>query len=352
LQSLELVALSTSLVDPVWVGSDPATNAIIALERPGRLVDVLSGEVLLDIDARVGSGATEQGLLGLAFPPGEVDLAYFYYTDVQGDTVVAEFSRAVAGAFDPDSERVLLTVDQPAANHNGGSLEFGPDGMLYIGLGDGGGANDQFGTGQDPFSLLGTIVRLDPAPSADLPYTIPADNPMPEGMGDPLVYAYGLRNPWRFTFDGDRMYVADVGQRRWEEVSVVAVPGPGVENFGWPVLEGSHCFQTEGCDRSAGLMSDAFMVDPVVEYGHDEGCSITGGVVMRDPAIPELDGLYIYGDYCDGWVRGFFFGPSGVSGEAQLLENVGQISSFGFDPAGGALIATLGGGIYSIRAAR
>ena len=260
-----------------------------------------------------------------------------------------EYTRASAAAADATSERIILEVDQPASNHNGGNLVFGPDGMLYVGLGDGGASNDRFGNGQDPFTLLGSMLRLDPTPSGDLPYTVPADNPMPDGQGHPLVYAYGLRNPWRYSFDGDLLYIADVGQGQWEEVSVVGAPSPLVENFGWPVLEGTNCFTTSNCDRSAGLIPNAFMVEPVVEYSHSGGnCSITGGVVIHDPAIPELDGFYVYADYCAGFVRGFFFENGAATGEAEILAGLGPISSFGIDSDGSVLIVSLTGSIRRI----
>jgi len=328
----------------VWVGVDPGTGQLLVIERRGRILGI-DGGVRFDIDARVGSGSSEQGLLGLAFHPEEPDLFYVNYTDTGGRTKVSEFRR-VDGVMDPDSERVLLEVSQPASNHNGGNVAFGPDAMLYIGMGDGGASNDRFGNGQDPFSLLGSMLRLDPTPSGDLPYTIPADNPMPPAQGDPRVYAIGLRNPWRFSFDGGLLYVADVGQGNWEEVSVVPVDSLSVDNFGWPVLEGSHCFVTSDCDRSAGLTPGAFMVEPRVEYSHAEGCSITGGVVMHDPAIPELEGFYVYGDFCTGFVRGFFAGET--TGEAELLTGLSSISSFGVDTDGSVLVVSLNGAIWRI----
>jgi glucose/arabinose dehydrogenase len=331
--------VADGLQEPVWVGTDPGTGELLVIERRGRIVTI-DGEVRFDIDPRVGSGSSEQGLLGLAFHPDDPDRFYVNYTATgSGDTVVSEFRR-VDGAMDTGTERILLEIRQPAANHNGGNLEFGPDGMLYIGMGDGGAANDRFGNGQDPFTLLGAMLRLDPTPSGDLPYTIPADNPLADGTaGDPLVFATGLRNPWRFSFDGDLLYVADVGQGQWEEVSVVPVDASFADNFGWPVLEGTNCFATSNCDRSG-------LIEPVVEYPHPEGCSITGGVVMHDPAIPELDGFYIYGDYCAGFVRGFF-GPTG-EGPAELLTGLGNISSFGVDADGSVVVVTLGGSMWRI----
>lgn len=339
--------MADGFTDSVWAGVDPATGELLVVEKRGRILGI-DGGVRFDIDARVGSGSSEQGLLGLAFHPEDPDLFYVNYTRTGGDTVVSEFLR-LDGVMDASTERVLLTVSQPASNHNGGNLVFGPDGMLYVGLGDGGASNDRFGNGQDPFTLLGAMLRLDPSPSGDLAYTVPADNPMPDGQGDPLVYAYGLRNPWRYSFDGDLLYIADVGQGQWEEVSVVGVPGPLVENFGWPVLEGTNCFRAANCDRSAGIIPNAFMVEPVVEYSHSGGnCSITGGVVMRDPAIPELDGFYVYGDYCAGFVRGFFLENGAATGEAEILTGLGPISSFGVDADGSVLIVSLAGSIRRI----
>lgn len=350
LQGLTLEQVASGFDQAVWVGVDPASGELLVIERGGRIISIERG-VLLDIEPRVGSGGSEQGLLGLAFHPDDPDRFYLNYTDTDGDTVISEFLR-VDGVMDPGSERVLLQVDQPAGNHNGGNLAFGPDGMLYIGLGDGGASNDRFNNGQDPFTLLGSMLRLDPTPSADLPYTVPADNPMPAGAGDPLVYAFGLRNPWRYAFDGDLLYVADVGQGKWEEVSVVGAANSVVENLGWPVLEGSECFTSPDCDRSAGIPSGGSMVEPHVEYPHSQGCSITGGVVMHDPTIPELDGFYLYGDFCSGFIRGFFAGDAGVSEEAELLTDVGPISSFGVDTDGRVLVVTLSGAVFRIAPVR
>lgn len=347
LQSLELELVADGFESAVWAGIDPATGELLVIERRG-IIRTIDGDVRLDIDARVGSGSSEQGLLGLAFSPVDPDLFYVNYTDTSGDTVIAEFSRA-GGAMDPSSEVRLLEIGQPASNHNGGNLAFGPDGLLYIGMGDGGAANDRFGNGQDPSTRLGSMLRLDPTtPSGDLPYTVPAGNPLAGEQGDELVFAYGLRNPWRYAFDGELLYVADVGQGDIEEVSVVSIDevAPGrAFNFGWPILEGTDCFSRANCDRSG-------LIEPVTQYTHAEGCSITGGVVMHDPAIPELDGFYLYGDFCSGFVRGFFFDGGEPSGEAELFSRVGSISSFGLDGDGAALVVTLDGAIYRIVAVR
>lgn len=347
LQGIDVELVADGFDQAVWAGVDPGTGELVVVERRGRILGI-DGGVLFDIDPRVGSGSNEQGLLGLAFHPDDPDVFYANYTDTGGDTVVAEFRR-VDGLLDPSTERVLLEVGQPAANHNGGNLAFGPDGLLYIGMGDGGASNDRFGNGQDPFTRLGSMLRLDPRPSADLPYTVPDDNPLQPEVGDPLVYAIGLRNPWRFTFDGGRLYIADVGQGRWEEVSVVLADPSFADNFGWPVLEGSRCFVTADCDRSAGIGLDGFLVDmvePVAEYPHSEGCSVTGGVVMHDPAIPELEGFYVYGDFCNGFVRGFFAGDPGS--EAELVTGLSSISSFGVDADGHVLVVSLNGKIWRL----
>ncbi|MGI9647914.1 MAG: PQQ-dependent sugar dehydrogenase [Acidimicrobiia bacterium] len=347
LQGVDVELVADGFDQPIWVGPDPGNGDLLVVERRGRIRRV-DGTVLFDIDPRVGSGSNEQGLLGLAFHPEDPDLFYLNYTDTGGDTVVAEFRR-VNGMLDPSTERRLLEIAQPATNHNGGNLAFGPDGMLYVGMGDGGASNDRFGNGQDPFTRLGSMLRLDPRPSGDLPYTIPVDNPLSSAVGDPLVYAIGLRNPWRFAFDGDLLYIGDVGQGRWEEVSVVTAAPGFADNFGWPVLEGTHCFTAADCDRSAGIGADGFLVDmiePVVEYPHSEGCSVTGGVVMHDPAIPELDGFYVFGDYCNGFVRGFFAGQPGS--EAELITGLSSISSFGVDVGGEVLVVSLNGPIWRI----
>ena len=338
LQGVALEPVADGFDQLVWAGVDPAIGEIIVIERRG-LIRTIDGEIVFDIDARVSSGAGEQGLLGIAFHPSDPDLFYVNYTQAGGDTVVAEFART-NGMMDPGTETRLLEIPQPASNHNGGNLAFGPDGMLYVGLGDGGAANDRFNNGQDPFTLLGSMLRLDPtSPSGDLPYTIPEDNPFVDGGGDPLVWATGLRNPWRFAFDGGFLYVTDVGQNEWEEVSVVPVAAAPALDFGWPTLEGTNCFRTGGCDTTG-------LVQPAIEYSHGEGCSVTGGVVMRDPAIPELDGFYVYGDYCSGFVRGFF-GPE-ADGQAELLSGAGSISHFGVDNDGAVLVVTLSGEVSRI----
>jgi glucose/arabinose dehydrogenase len=290
---------------PVEVAHRLGDGQLYVVEQPGRVVAVtdLSQEVVLDIsDRTVARG--EQGLLGLAFHP-TADLAYVHFTDVGGDTVVAELAiDPMTGVFDPAAYRELLTVAQPYANHNGGQLAFGPDQLLYIGLGDGGSGGDPERYSLDLSSPLGKILRIDPTPSADRPYTVPADNPFVDVAGaDPRVWSYGLRNPWRFSFDfptGD-LWVPDVGQNAWEEINRSLATdrmnaARGV-NFGWSAFEGFERFNTDQPVEGA--------VDPLFVYDHGDGrCSISGGAVARGDAVPDLLGWYVFGDYCTGQIWG------------------------------------------------
>ncbi len=271
----------------------------------------------------------------------------------EGDTVIAELRGSSDGtAIDPASERILLTVDQPAANHNGGQLAFGPDGYLYIAFGDGGGGGDQFGNGQNPDALLGSILRIDvdAPPAAGKPYAIPPDNPFAGGGGAPEVWAKGLRNPWRFSFDSvsSQIWIGDVGQGAYEEIDRAPVGSVGL-NYGWPILEGSHCYQSETCQPPASYQP------PISEYSHADGCSVTGGYVYRGAAQPALGGFYFFGDYCSGnlWaIRADAAAPAGGAVTPQLLLATGlAISSFGEDAAGELYLADLdGGSIYRITA--
>lgn len=285
----------------------------------------------LDITDRVGSSANEQGLLGLAFHPDYGQNGHFFvcYTDLLGDTVVSRFSSEPgADQAAADGERVLLQVDQPAANHNGGQLAFGPDGYLYIGLGDGGGAGDRYGNGQNPESLLAKILRIDV--DGGEPYAVPADNPFAGQEGvRPETWAMGLRNPWRFSFDratGD-LYIADVGQSRYEEINIQAASGAGGENYGWPIMEGRHCYRQETCDQSGLTL-------PVAEYTHAQGCSVTGGYVYRGQEFPTLEGVYLFGDYCSGTIWGLARDAGGAWQMAGLAQSDQQLTAFGEDESG------------------
>jgi glucose/arabinose dehydrogenase len=298
-------------------------------------------EPFLDIRGRVGDKANEQGLLGLAFHPRFSENGFFYlnYTDNRGDTLIARFQ--VSGdpnRADPDSEKILLHIDQPFPNHNGGGLRFGPEGMLYIGTGDGGSAGDPQGNGQSLDTLLGKILRID-VDGGD-PYSIPPDNPFAAGGGRAEIWAYGLRNPWRFAFDpfSGALFIADVGQNQWEEIDL-APAGAGGLNFGWNHREGAHPFATA---RTEGL------IDPIAEYGHSQGCSVTGGLVVNSPSLPHWRGVYLYADYCSGRVWGLWRGPGGEWANAQLYHTDFSVSSFGVDAAGEVYLIDHQGTLYRL----
>lgn len=329
---LELRTVLEGLSNPLQILSHPTDGSLVIVEQSG-VVSAVRGEnveTLVDVSDRVTFGG-EQGLLGVDFHPSyPVDPRLFlhYSGAPDGDTVVSSIPLGDGGTA--SDEIVLLEVDQPAANHNGGSLRFGPDGMLYLGLGDGGGADDQFGNGQDPTTRLGTILRMD-ADSTQDALIAPADNPFVDRGGDPLVWHYGLRNPYRFTFDRGVLYVADVGQDAVEEVATVAADDAAL-NFGWPILEGSHCFRAAQCDRSG-------LVLPTVEYTHADtgGCSVIGGEVYRGDAIRGLDGHYLYGDLCAGLLRSFELAGGEPAERWDWTEQVGGVEGligFGTDAAG------------------
>jgi len=259
----------------------------------------------LDISDLVDSGPSERGLLSVAFDPDFSRNGFFYvnYTSKagDGDTVIARYHTADWQELDPATGEEILRIDQPAANHNGGQLQFGPDGYLYIGMGDGGSAGDPWDNAENLDALLGKILRI--KVSGEDGYAIPATNPF-LGRDDvcPEIWAYGLRNPWRFSFDrktGD-LYIADVGQNLWEEIDFQPAGGPGGDHYGWNTMEGSHCYDPpENCDASGKVL-------PVWEYPHPEGCSVTGGYVYRGQLYPQLQGVYFYADFCRGG-----FTPSG-----------------------------------------
>ena len=310
------------------------SGRLFILEQSGA-IKILDQESLLttpflDIRGRVGSESSEQGLLGLAFHPQYPQNGYFFvnYTNRGGDTVIARYqvSGADKNIAKPESEKIILTISQPFANHNGGMLAFGPDGYLYVATGDGGSGGDPQGNGQSLDTLLGKIMRLDI--DQEDSYTIPADNPFTDSSS-PEIWAYGLRNPWRFTFDsltGD-MYIGDVGQDQWEEIDFLTAGSPGGSNFGWNYFEGTHQFNGTPPNGSA-------LVPPIVEYDHKFGCSVTGGVVYRGSQLSGFNGVYLYGDFCSGNVWGTLQNASGDWESALLFENMGRISSFGEDETG------------------
>jgi glucose/arabinose dehydrogenase len=348
--SLQLVRAAGGFSRPLFVtNAGDASSRLFVVEQGGRIKIVKSGVVLptpfLDIHTRV-SCCGEQGLLGLAFHPSYEKNGVFYvnYTDLNGDTVVANYRRSttnpnVAGTF----ERVLLRVAQPYDNHNGGMLAFGPGGYLYIGLGDGGSGGDPGNRAQNLGSLLGKILRIDVNHwTATLPYAIPATNPYIGRTGDDRIWAYGLRNPWRFSFDrrtGD-LWIGDVGQNRYEEIdrATRASGGGRGRNFGWRVMEGRACFSPPtGCNTSGKVM-------PLSVYSHTYGCSVTGGYVYRGTAYPAMVGAYIYGDFCSGRIWAVTAGGASSQTARLLLDTSHSISSFGESEPGFLYMTDLASG--------
>jgi glucose/arabinose dehydrogenase len=325
---------------------------LFVVEKTGGIRIVKDGVLLpdpfLDLSTQVSSGS-EQGLLGLAFDPDYATTGRFvvHYTDVAGNTALARFRvSADPDRADPASGQVILTASQPYENHNGGQVTFGPDGFLYLGLGDGGSAGDPENRGQDLSDLLGSILRIDVR--AGDPYTVPPDNPfIAQPNARPEVWSYGLRNPWRFSFDratGD-LYIADVGQNQFEEIDLSLAGeggGKGV-NYGWSIMEGAHCFHQAGCDQTG-------LTPPLLEYNHTEGCSVTGGYVYRGSAIPAIQGHYFYADLCQRWVRSFRYAGGVATEETSwpTLSGGGTIVSFGEDAAGEMYILEAEGRVSKI----
>jgi glucose/arabinose dehydrogenase len=324
-------------------------DRLFVVEQPGIIHIIQEGQVLpapfLDIRDRVNDNASERGLLGLAFHPNYLENGFFFlnYTGQDGQTVVSRFQvSSNPNQAEPDSEFVLLHIQQPYANHNGGEVKFGPDGMLYIGTGDGGSGGDPQGNGQNRNTLLGKLLRIDV--DGEKPYAIPLDNPFVGKDALPEIWAYGLRNPWRFSFDqltGD-LYIADVGQSMWEEINFQPAGSPGGVNYGWNLREGGHPFASQ---VTKGL------TDPVVEYSHDFGCSVTGGIVVRDPSLPSWHGIYLYGDYCSGNIWGLLQTEKGMWKDARLFDTDFVISSFGEDASGHVYLVDYQGSIHRLEGA-
>ena len=343
-----LTEVAGDLERPVQLVGVPGDSRLFIAEQRGRIRVLADGQVRSELYLDIGdqlSGGNEQGLLGLAFHPDFQSNGYAYinYTNRAGDTRVVRYTeRADGSSLDPTTLKEILFVEQPFGNHNAGQLLFGPDGMLYIPLGDGGSSGDPRGNGQNLDTLLGAILRID-VDGGD-PYAIPLDNPFVSGGGRPEIWAYGVRNPWRNDIDveGGFIYVADVGQNEWEEVSVTALHEAGV-NYGWNTVEGPECFQNSGCDRTG-------IEDPVIWYGHGDGCSITGGHVYRGEAIPSLTGTYFYSDHCSGWLRSFRYDAAQAAAVEQRewsIPNIGSVYSFGRD-ADGELYLLAGSRAYRI----
>jgi glucose/arabinose dehydrogenase len=335
------------LEQPVAMALRPGERTLYVVEQVGRVRAIRDGRLdptpVVDIAGQVTAGG-EQGLLGLAFSPDGRYL-YLHYTDEDGNHQIAELAMR-DGRADPGSQRSVLRIEDPYGNHNGGQLAFGPDGLLYIAFGDGGGGGDPLGSGQSLDTLLGKILRIDPRPSGGRPYRVPADNPFVDrDDARAEIWDYGLRNPWRFSFDaatGD-LWIGDVGQNAYEEINSEPA-GSGGRNYGWNRREGLHAFN--GGERPDGA------VDPVIEYGREGGaCTVIGGFVYRGRRIPGLQGAYLYGDYCAGWVRAARTRGGEVLEQRDLGLEVPGLSSFGADAAGELYALSLGGDVFRIASA-
>lgn len=352
LTAVSLVPVSEgAFVRPLYL-THAGDDRLFVVEQAGVIRIIEQGQLLetpfLDIRDKVGSSQLEQGLLGLAFHPNYDEYGTFFvnYTNPSGNSHISRFrvDEVDANQANPDSETILLTYQQPYPNHNGGQVAFGPDGNLYVGVGDGGSANDPLNSGQDPSTILGSILRLDVNQPGDS-YSIPPSNPF-VGNDSALdeIWAWGLRNPWRFSFDrltGD-LFIADVGQNLWEEIHFQPAESQGGENYGWNIMEGTHCFASNPCE-TAGLEM------PIFEYSHEQGCSITGGYMYRGSAYPEMYGNYLVADYCQGTIWRLFPEASGEWSSAVVFDSNYVISSFGEDAAGELYVLDHNGGsVYRI----
>lgn len=330
---------------------DDGTDRLFVVEQPGRIYviprDPAASEktLFLNITARVNDQGWEEGLLGLAFHPDYATNGYFFVNYTASGPRRSVISRFSVDPADPDkadasSETVILTYDQPYGNHNGGDLEFGPDGYLYLGVGDGGSAGDPQGNGQNRATLLGTILRIDIDNTADgAAYGIPADNPFAgndQGWAEE-IYAYGLRNPWRFSFDPETglLWTGDVGQNAIEEIDIIEAGG----NYGWNIMEGTACYNNSSCDTSGLIL-------PVFEYTHDEGQSITGGYVYRGSRRPDLVGKYLYADFMSGKLWALTYNPPEEATAQLLTENASTVASFAVDGDNEVYVLSFDGTIY------
>ncbi len=341
--AVTLTEIASGLDSPVALAARPGTETLYVAERSGT-VRALGGrdgdEPVLDVSDDVTAGG-EQGLLGICFSP-DGDLLYVDFTDLDGDTRVQEFEMGDDGIADSGSRRELLRVEQPFGNHNGGHVAFGPDGMLYIGLGDGGSAGDPEGNGQDLGVLLGKILRIDPRPSGDAPYSVPDDNPfVNDADARAEIWMYGLRNPWRFSWDRATrdLWIGDVGQNEWEEIDLALAGESGV-NFGWNPREGAHDFE--------GAVPEG-AVDPIHEYSHaDGGVSVTGGFVYRGSAIPDLSGAYLYADFALGDIIALTQSDGALADVRDLGVNAGPVSTFGEDSNGEIYVVDISGRVMRL----
>ena len=334
--------VASNLKTPVAIAqAGDGSNRVFIVEKAGRIRVFKDGVLLdnpfLDIQDRIGSDSSEQGLLGLDFHPdfSKNGLFFVNYTDLNGNTVISRFEvSSDPGMADPASEKRILSIEQPYPNHNGGSVVFGPDGNLYLGLGDGGAGGDPLDNAENTNSLLGKILRIDV--NTDQPYTIPPDNPFASEGGRPEIWAYGLRNPWRFSFDrltGD-LFIGDVGQNQWEEINFQPADSPGGAHFGWDFMEGTHPFEGEPPEN---------LIPPIYEYDHSQGCSVIGGMVYRGSELPEWQGIYLFGDYCSGNIWRLIRDNQGAWEGRLLYKGIGNITSFGEDEFGEIYLITNSG---------
>ncbi len=349
---LALEPVAAGFAFPLYLTAPAGDARLFVVEKGGLVRIVKDGAILgtpfLEVSALVSNGG-EQGLLGLAFDPQYAANGRFFvsYTNRAGDNVLASYQvSSDADRADAASAAIRLTVEQPYDNHNGGHIAFGPDGYLYMGIGDGGSGGDPDGHGQSRNDLLGSLLRLDVSGATG--YSVPAGNPFVGTAGARgELWDWGLRNPWRFSFDrstGD-LYIGDVGQSEREEVDVSAAAAGGGKglNYGWNIMEGTRCYNAGSCDMTGLTL-------PVLDYTHSDGCSVTGGFVYRGAAIPALAGTYLYSDYCGGWVRSFRYsgGMATETGTWDALAPGGNVPSFGEDGAGELYVLSSSGGVYRI----
>lgn len=357
---LKLVPV-TDLTGVTALAARAGDSTLFIAHISGQVIAITQGEastkIILDRSDRITAGdgkavVREQGLLGMTFSP-DGDKLYINYSGLNGETVIEEFTYKSEG-IDTNTGRVLLTIQQPQYNHNGGQIAFGPDQMLYIGMGDGGASRDKGeghaaeGNGQSQKTLLGKILRIDPRPDGNRPYSIPADNPFVLGSGQPEIFITGVRNPWRFSFDSktNNLWIADVGQDRVEEITKLKLSDASGANLGWPVYEGSVKLRERNLTTT---------VKPDIEMTHDQGnCSVTGGYVYRGKQIPWLNGIYLFSDFCNSTIYGVKeLGNGEVSTPVDLKISSKEISSFGEDSQGNIYVISLSKGVFRItRAAK